>query len=100
MPQPAEPAPRIDDALIGERPAGRLHRREQRAGGDGGRALDVVVEGAEPVAVALEQAAGVGAGEVLPLEQDVRPARMTAVTNASTKSSYSWPRMRSCRQPM
>ena len=35
------------DALLGQRHAGHLHRREQRAGSDRGRALDVVVEGAE-----------------------------------------------------
>ena len=75
--------------------------RQQRPGRDRGRALDVVVEGAQPVAIALQQPRGVRLGEVLPLQQHVRPAlRSTAVTNSSTKSSYSWPRTRSCRQPM
>ena len=62
------------DALLGQRHAGHADGRQQRAGRDRGRALDVVVEGAEPVAIALEQPRGVRLGEVLPLQQDVRPA--------------------------
>ena len=60
------------DGVVAERPAGDGHRGEQGAGGHGGRALDVVVERAELVAVALEQAVGVVLGEVLPLEQHAR----------------------------
>ena len=49
---------------------------QQRGGGDGRGALDVVVEGAEAVAVAVKEAEGVLAGEVLPLEKDVGPAAL------------------------
>ena len=62
------------DALFLQGNACHLDRREKRAGGDGRGALDVVVEGAEPVAIGGEQAAGVLAGEILPLQEDVRPA--------------------------
>ena len=71
-PSPAEPAPRITTRWSAEprrrstaaaaSSAGQRHR---------GGPLDVVVEGAEPVAVAVEQPAGVGLREVLPLEQHV-----------------------------
>ena len=47
---------------------------KQRAGRHRRGALDVVVEGAKPVAIALEQARGVALGEVLPLQQHMRPA--------------------------
>ena len=57
-----------------ERNAGCVHGGQQRRGGDGGGSLDVVVEGAEAVAIALEQPRGIDAGKVFPLEQDVRPA--------------------------
>ena len=76
------------DALLGQRHAGDRDRRQQRAGRDRGGALDVVVERAQPVAIALEQPRGVGLGEVLPLQQHVRPALASRrVTNSSTKSS-------------
>ena len=74
MPVPAPPAPSSADPLLAQRHAGDVHGREQRAGGDRRRALDVVVEGAEPVAVAVEQPSRVVAREVLPLQQHVRPA--------------------------
>ena len=51
-----------------------IDRREQRAGRNRRGALDVVVEGAKPVAITLEQAGRVALGEVLPLQQDMRPA--------------------------
>jgi hypothetical protein len=62
------------DALLGERHAGHADGRQQGPGGHRGGALDVVVEGAQAIAVALEQAAGVVVGEVLELQQDVGPA--------------------------
>ena len=62
------------DALLGQRHAGHLDGGEQRAGRDRGGALDVVVEGAEPVAIAVEQPRRVVLGEVLPLQQHVGPA--------------------------
>ena len=60
--------------LLGDRHAGDVDRRQQGAGRHGGRPLDIVVEGAEPVAVALEQARRVVLGEIFPLQQDMRPA--------------------------
>ena len=47
---------------------------KQCAGGDRGGALDVVVEAAQRVAVAVEHARGVALGEIFPLQHDVRPA--------------------------
>ncbi len=75
MPQPAEPAPSYGDALLGHGHAGHLDRGEQGAGSDRRGALDVVVEGQEPVAIAVEQTPGIGACEILPLQQYMRPAR-------------------------
>src|SRR5262249_55633696 len=51
---------------------GRGRGGEQRAGGHGGRPLYVVVEGAEPVAISLEQAVGGLLGGGLPPEQHGR----------------------------
>ena len=50
---------RTGDPLLGQRHAGHVDGREQRPGGHRGGALDVVVEGAEPVAIALQQPSGV-----------------------------------------
>ena len=44
----------------------------------GGRALNVVVEGAQLVAVTGQKASSIGAGKVLPLEKDLRPASFYA----------------------
>ena len=63
-----------DHLLPGERDAGDVDRRHQGAGGDRRRPLDVVIECAQPVAIAIQQASRVGAGEILPLQQDVGPA--------------------------
>ncbi len=60
------------DPLFREPAADLAHRPEQRRHGHGGGALDVVVEGAEPVAVEVEQVRRVVAREVLPLQQHVR----------------------------
>ena len=60
------------DPLVSEPPAGDGHRREQGTGCNRCGALDVVVEGAEPVAVAIKDGAGMGLREVLPLEQYFR----------------------------
>src|SRR5262249_55510196 len=67
-----------DDSLLRYGPADDLHRGEERSGGDRGGPLDVVVEGAEAVAVALEEPAGVLPREVLELEEDVGPARQSS----------------------
>ena len=71
------------------------------AGRDRGGALDVVVEGAQPIAIALEQAAARWRWRSPPIAAARwASARVTAATKASTKSSYSWPRTRSWRQPI
>ncbi len=62
------------DALLGERRAGDIDRAQQRADGDRGGALDVVVEGAKTVAIARQQPVGVADGEIFPMQQHVRPA--------------------------
>ncbi len=64
------------DGLLAERDAGGVDGGQQRGGGHGRGSLNVVVEGAEPVAIALQQARRVGAGEILPLQKDVRPAAL------------------------
>ena len=62
------------EGLIAQRYSGDARRGEQCAGGDGRSALDVVVEGAEALAIAIEDAPGIGARKVLPLQQYMRPA--------------------------
>jgi len=42
--------------------------------GNGGRTLDVVVEGAQAIAITLQQDGGIDARKILPLQQNVRPA--------------------------
>ena len=86
MPEPAEPAEHRDAVLL-EWDAGDIDGRQQGSGRDRGGALDVVVEGSQAVAIALEQPGGVVAGEILPLQQHMRLRAMTADTKASTNSS-------------
>ena len=50
-----------------------------RADGDGGGALNIVVEAAEPLAISRQQPVGVAEGEILPVQQHVRPARAHGV---------------------
>ena len=74
MPQPAEPAPKMAmRCSVSGTPVTPM-ADSSVAGRDRRGALDVVVEGAEPVAIAIEQPRGVRLGEVLPLQQHVRPA--------------------------
>ena len=68
------PGPRQDEALLRKLAAAAGHPRQNGAGRDRRRALDVVVETAQPVAVALEDRLGVAGGEVLPLQQHVGKA--------------------------
>ncbi len=74
MPMPADPAPNMAIVCSRERNAGGVDGGQQRGGGYGRGSLNVVVEGAEPVAIALQQAGRIGAGEVFPLQENVRPA--------------------------
>ena len=52
-----------------------MGRRHQRTGGHGGRALDIIIEAAQLVAVALEQPGGVFLRKVLKLQEHIGPAR-------------------------
>ena len=72
MPEPADPAPTMTILWSTDRAVGLAQPGQHGGQGDRGRALDVVVERAQPVAVAIEQQVGVVLGEVLPLQQHVR----------------------------
>ena len=64
------------DALLGQRDAGRAAAGHDAGHGHRGRALDVVVEAGDALAVAVEQAEGVDLLEVLPLQQRLREAEL------------------------
>ena len=57
-----------------ERRAGDIDGAQQRADRNRGGALDVVIEGAQLIAVARQQPVGIADGEILPVQQHVRPA--------------------------
>src|ERR1022692_5257112 len=75
MPMPAEPAPKIAMRCSVKGGAGNVNRGEQGPHGHGRCPLDIVVEGAEPVAVAFEQSSRVDAGKIFPLQQHMWIAR-------------------------
>jgi hypothetical protein len=75
MPVPAEPAPTTATPLLAKRHAGDVDRAEDSADGDGGGALDVVVEAAQLVPIMRQQPVGVANRKILPVQQYVRPAR-------------------------
>ncbi len=60
-----------DDALVAQRRADDISGGEQPGERDGRRALNVVVEGAQVVAVAIEQASRIAAREIFPLQHSV-----------------------------
>ncbi len=60
-----------DDLLLRQGTTGNFRGAVQRPDGDGGGALDVVVEGEQLVAVAAQDRQRVCGGEVLPLQQDL-----------------------------
>src|SRR6516165_7086287 len=60
--------------LIAQCRSGDARRCEQCAGRDRRSALDVVVESAQAVAIANQDAPGIGAREIFPLQQYMRPA--------------------------
>ena len=74
MPIPAAPPPKMTISCSVSRPPGDAHARQHARQADRRGALDVVVERAQRVAVALEDAAGLRAGEVLPVQDRVREA--------------------------
>ena len=57
-----------------KRNSGCVHGGKQCCGSYGGGALDVVVEGAEAITIALQQPRRIGSCKVFPLQQNVRPA--------------------------
>lgn len=66
------PAPTLEEeGVVRELGVGGLERGQDAGDGDGGRALDVVVEGAVAVAVLLQEAERVVVAEVLELYQAV-----------------------------
>src|ERR1035438_797279 len=64
------------DGLLLQRNPGGVDGSQQGCRSHGGGALDVVVEGTEAVAIAAEKLQSVVAGEVFPLQQNVRPAAL------------------------
>ena len=65
----------------------------------GRRSLDIVVEGANSVAIFAQQPESVVVGEVLELDQNPGKTSHAALMNSSTSSSYSAPRSRRRRRP-
>ena len=76
MPRPAPPKPQHRDPLLGKRDLRHRDGREQRPYRHGRGALDVVIEGAKLVAVAIKEPRRIDAREVLPLQQNVRPSAL------------------------
>ena len=64
------------DPFLGELGPRGLAGGDQAAQGHGGRALDVIVEAAQLVLVAVEQRGGIALGEVFELQQDLGPAAL------------------------
>ena len=62
------------DPVLAQRQTGHMNGGQQGSGRHRRRSLDVVVEGAQAVAIAREQAPGIGLREILPLQQHMRPA--------------------------
>ena len=63
-----------DDALVGEFGVGGRHCRQDGCDYHAGGALDVVIEGRDLVAVAVQDAVCVARREILPVQQRVREA--------------------------
>ncbi len=76
MPVAAEPAPRNMILQIREPQAGDAGRRVHAGQGDGGRALDVVVEAQHALPVLVQQRVRVGRQEILELDQRIGIARL------------------------
>ncbi len=62
------------DALLAQRHARHVDRADERADRYGGGALNIVIECAKPIAIARQQPVGVADREILPMQQDMRPA--------------------------
>src|SRR6516165_9262013 len=60
--------------LVAQRRPGEARCREQCTGRYGRSALNVVVERAQTVAIAFEDAPGIGSRKIFPLQQYMRPA--------------------------
>ncbi len=60
--------------VLPERNPGGINGREQGRGRHRRSPLNVVVESAQPIAIAPQQPRRIGAGKIFPLQKDVRPA--------------------------
>ena len=76
MPVAGRTAAEKQEPLVGELLSGDAQRGEDAGQRDAGRALDVVVEGADLVAIARQDRHGVEVGEVLPLDAAFRVERL------------------------
>ncbi len=74
MPVPAEPAPNTAMRCSVKGVLVTLIALSKRADRNRGRALNVVVEGAEAVAIPRQQPVGIADGEIFPVQQHVRPS--------------------------
>jgi hypothetical protein len=70
------PRPEEGDPLLGELGTGGLAGGDEAAQGHRGGPLNVIVEAAQLILVAVEQRGGIALGEILELQQDVRPAAL------------------------
>ncbi len=59
--------------MLDKRHAGHVYGTEQSADRYGGGALNIVVEGAELIAVTRQEPVGVADREILPMQENVRP---------------------------
>src|SRR5208337_89338 len=73
---PGRPGAEHRNGVLVERNSRGIDGRKQGRGCYRRGPLNVVVEPAQPVAIALQQPRRVGAGEILPLQKDVWPAML------------------------
>src|ERR1700722_15267967 len=75
-----------NDLLLLQWNARYVDRRDQRRGSYSCRPLNVVIERAQLVSITGQESGGIGAGKVLPLQKDVRPASLNATYKKIDKS--------------
>src|ERR1700733_3000246 len=74
------------DLLLLQGNARYVDRRDQRRSSYSCRPLNVVIERAQLVSITCQESGGIGAGKVLPLQKDVRPAFLYATYKKIDKS--------------
>src|SRR6202046_2243017 len=72
--------------LLLQRNTRYVDRRDQRRGSYSCCPLNVVIECAQIVSITCQESGGIGAGKVLPLQKDVRPASLHATYKKIDKS--------------